>query len=70
MLLQLLRDENVQVRREVLSPFTLDLIMRYAFATHEKTTDEVPSDVSTTPLSDLVKVELLKVQIVQIVHHS
>lgn len=69
MLLQLLRDENVQVRREVLSPLTLDLIMRYAFATYEKTADEVPSDVNTT-LSDLVKVELLKVLIVQIVNHS
>jgi hypothetical protein len=62
MLLQLLRDENTQERKDVLSPSTLDLIMRYAFTTNEKTADEVPS----SNLPDLVKVELLKVLFFQL----
>jgi hypothetical protein len=65
MLLQLLRDENTQERKDVLSPSTLDLIMRYAFTTNEKTADEVPSSNQTT-LPDLVKVELLKVLFFQL----
>jgi hypothetical protein len=62
-LLQLLRNENIQERKEVLNTATIDLIMRYAFTIPDKSTGVTSSsdEMQSGTVTDLVKIELLKV---------
>jgi hypothetical protein len=64
--LQLLRNENIQEKKEVLSVATIDLIMRYAFTILDKSTGPTSDDMTSygsAAVSDLVKIELLKVSL-------
>ena len=61
MLLQVLRNRNLQERRDLLSPQVLELIMKFAFSTSDKYSEEQTQTGTGTSPSEIIKIELLKV---------